>query len=257
MSTAASSTLPTVVRSQSTHGQVSYSSPASGQPTRTRSNAPRPTSSSHHSHRSSPRTYPHDTPPTANQAVLANVAQRDFEMTNVARPSSSRRSSSRDGQSDYRSEAPRSHQRTSSRPGSSRNSTDMSGVTAVANGGPTSAPQPAAYTERPPTLSQPSGGRRRTSVTTSTGTWLLGKTIGQGSMGKVKLAKNLETGEQVRYFHIWSSGQQRPCLADGHIRSQLRSYRDKRRTNMAIPRTNAQIDPKRFELPERQQWYRC
>jgi serine/threonine protein kinase KIN1/2 len=256
MSTAASSTLPTVVRSQSTHGQVSYSSPASGQPTRTRSNAPRPTSSSHHSHRSSPRTYPHDTPPTANQAVLANVAQRDFEMTNVARPSSSRRSSSRDGQSDYRSEAPRSHQRTSSRPGSSRNSTDMSGVTAVANGGPTSAPQPATYTERPPTLSQPSGGRRRTSVTTSTGTWLLGKTIGQGSMGKVKLAKNLETGEQVRYFHIWSSGQQRPCLADGHIRSQLRSYRDKRRTNMAIPRTNAQIDPKRFELPERQPWAR-
>jgi serine/threonine protein kinase KIN1/2 len=199
MSTTASSTLPTVVRSQSTHGQASYSSPASGQPTRTRSNAARPTSSSHHSHRSSSRTYPHDTPPTANQAVLASVAQRDFEATNVARPPSSRRSSSRDGQSDYRSEAPRSQQRASSRPGSSRNSTDMSGATAVANGGPTSAPQPAAYTERPPALSQPPSGRRRTSVTTSTGTWLLGKTIGQGSMGKVKLAKNLETGEQVRY----------------------------------------------------------
>ena len=198
MSTTASSTLPTVVRSQSTHGQAGYSSSSSGQPTRTRSNATRPTSSSHHSHRSSSRTYPHDTPPTANQAVLANVAQRDFETTNVARPSS-RRSSSRDGQFDYRSDAPRSQQRTSSRPGSSRNSTDMSGAVTVVNGGPTSAPQSVTYTERPSASSQPSNGRRRTSVTTSTGTWLLGKTIGQGSMGKVKLAKNLETGEQVRY----------------------------------------------------------
>jgi hypothetical protein len=199
MSTTASSTLPTVVRSQSTHGQAGYSSSSSGQPTRTRSNATRPTSSSHHSHRSSSRTYPHDTPPTANQAVLVNVAQRDFETTNVARPSSSRRSSSRDGQFDYRSDAPQSNQRTPSRPRSSRNSTDMSGAATVVNGGPTSAPQPPTYTERPPALSHPSSGRRRTSVTTPTGTWLLGKTIGQGSMGKVKLAKNLETGEQVRY----------------------------------------------------------
>jgi serine/threonine protein kinase KIN1/2 len=198
MSTMASSTLPTVVRSQSTHGQTSYSSPASGQPTRTRSNAARPTSSSH---RSSSRTYPHETPPTANQAVLASVAQRDFDTTNVARPSS-RRSSSRDGQSDYRSEAPRSQQRASSRPGSSRNSTDLSGATAMANGGPTSAPQSATYPERPPVPSQPNSGRRRTSVTTPTGTWLLGKTIGQGSMGKVKLAKNLETGEQVDIAHM-------------------------------------------------------
>jgi len=198
MSTTASSTLPTVVRSQPTHGQTNYSSPASGQPTRTRSNAARPTSSSHHSHRSSSRPYPHDTPPTANQAVLANVAQRDFETTNVARPSS-RRSSSRDGQFDYRSDAPRSQQRTSSRPGSSRNSTDMSGAATVVNGGPTSAPQSVTYAERPSAPSQPSSGRRRTSIATPTGTWLLGKTIGQGSMGKVKLAKNLETGEQVRY----------------------------------------------------------
>lgn len=39
--------------------------------------------------------------------------------------------------------------------------------------------------------------RRRTTVSTPTGQWALGKTIGAGSMGKVKLAKNLETGEQV------------------------------------------------------------
>lgn len=39
--------------------------------------------------------------------------------------------------------------------------------------------------------------KRRTTITTSSGQWALGKTIGAGSMGKVKLAKNLETGEQV------------------------------------------------------------
>jgi len=40
--------------------------------------------------------------------------------------------------------------------------------------------------------------KRRTTITApSTGTWALGKTIGAGSMGKVKLAKNAETGEQV------------------------------------------------------------
>jgi hypothetical protein len=39
--------------------------------------------------------------------------------------------------------------------------------------------------------------RRRTTITTPTGQWALGKTIGAGSMGKVKLAKNMETGEQV------------------------------------------------------------
>ncbi|KAJ5902176.1 hypothetical protein N7495_002704 [Penicillium taxi] len=44
------------------------------------------------------------------------------------------------------------------------------------------------------TASQP---RRRTTLTTPTGQWALGKTIGAGSMGKVKLAKNMDTGEQV------------------------------------------------------------
>jgi hypothetical protein len=40
--------------------------------------------------------------------------------------------------------------------------------------------------------------KRRTTITApSTGTWALGKTIGAGSMGKVKLAKHNETGEQV------------------------------------------------------------
>ena len=49
-----------------------------------------------------------------------------------------------------------------------------------------------------------SGGsnKRRTTITAQTGQWALGKTIGAGSMGKVKLAKNLETGEQVSKYTI-------------------------------------------------------
>lgn len=42
-----------------------------------------------------------------------------------------------------------------------------------------------------------SSNRRRTTITGPSGQWALGKTIGAGSMGKVKLAKKIETGEQV------------------------------------------------------------
>ncbi|KAH7388609.1 serine/threonine protein kinase-like protein Kin1 [Pyrenochaeta sp. MPI-SDFR-AT-0127] len=44
---------------------------------------------------------------------------------------------------------------------------------------------------------QPNTKRRTTITAPSTGTWALGKTIGAGSMGKVKLAKHIETGEQA------------------------------------------------------------
>lgn len=39
--------------------------------------------------------------------------------------------------------------------------------------------------------------RRRTTIDAQTGHWELGKTVGAGSMGKVKLARNKDTGEQV------------------------------------------------------------
>lgn len=51
--------------------------------------------------------------------------------------------------------------------------------------------------EARPGQPQPVNKRRTTITAPSTGTWALGKTIGAGSMGKVKLAKNAETGEQV------------------------------------------------------------
>lgn len=46
--------------------------------------------------------------------------------------------------------------------------------------------------------------RSRTTVPAPSGNWVLGKTIGAGSMGKVKLARKLETGEEVIYCSIIS-----------------------------------------------------
>jgi hypothetical protein len=56
------------------------------------------------------------------------------------------------------------------------------------------APQTSSGTRLHPTA-MPS--KRRTTVTTPSGQWALGKTLGAGSMGKVKVGKNIETGEQV------------------------------------------------------------
>ena len=197
MATATSSASPTVVRSSS----VRVPGGTADTPSRHRSNTQRPTSSSH---RSSSRSHTHDAPPVSNQAAFANVARRDHETTNLARRPSSRRSSSGerppDGGQQYQPEPTRSHHRDRSRPGSSRNSIDLSRVTTVvANGNsvPSQAPTSSAHAEKPTTSTHPSIGRRRTSISTTTGTWSLGKTIGQGSMGKVKLAKNIATGEQV------------------------------------------------------------
>lgn len=207
MATATSSATPAVVRSSSTRVPAGNAD----LPSRHRSNAQRPTSSSH---RSSSRSHTHDPPPISNQAALANVARRDHETITVSRRPSSKRSSSRDGGSDggqqYHPEPARSHHRDRSRPGSSRNSADMSRITTVvANGSSVASQAPAssAASDRPTSSAHPAMGRRRTSISTSTGTWSLGKTIGQGSMGKVKLAKNIETGEQVCRSH-------QPCVSN-------------------------------------------
>lgn len=206
MSTAASSASPAIIRSHSSsRSNPSYAPPSADIPHRTRSTATKQSSTSNNPHRTNSRTHSYDRAPPSNPAALANVARRDFETTDVARPSSSRRSSSRDRPYDappaaYRTESTRSHHRTSSRHRHNRDSSDMSGATTVvANAGSTPVQPPAAAgNERPAPTSHPSPARRRTTITAQTGQWALGKTIGAGSMGKVKLAKNLETGEQVR-----------------------------------------------------------
>ena len=200
---AASTTSPAVVRSSSRR-QPSYNAPSTDRPQRNASTR-QPSS------QITPQPDPQpqiDTRPlsSSQQASLAGVARRDYETTNVARPPSSRRSSSHDrsyaAPPPRRSESTRDTRRTSARPGSrSRNSSQMDAKAAAAAVAPSGAAQtPSGARETTDTAAQASGStttRKRTEIDAQTGKWSLGKTIGAGSMGKVKLAKNLETGEQV------------------------------------------------------------
>ncbi|KAF2745149.1 protein kinase kin1 [Sporormia fimetaria CBS 119925] len=125
---------------------------------------------------------PHSRRPSSQGANLANVAHRDYEQSNVAQ--TSRRSSSRD-----RTSAPPTRTE-SHRRGHNRYASDASAASAMPING-VAADSSRANAAAPTT-------RRRTTITApSTGTWSLGKTIGAGSMGKVKLAKHTVTGEQV------------------------------------------------------------
>lgn len=65
--------------------------------------------------------------------------------------------------------------------------------------------------------SRPSGksGKSRTTIPAATGNWILGKTIGAGSMGKVKLARRAEGGEQVAVKIV-----PRGSTDDGHNQSR-------------------------------------
>jgi hypothetical protein len=118
------------------------------------------------------------------QQGLNNVAVRDWEQTNLANDSV-RRSESRDRA------APTPTRTESGRRGHARYASDASTASALPVNG-------AAPDVRMGQVQQPTTKRRTTITAPSTGTWSLGKTIGAGSMGKVKLAKHLETGEQVR-----------------------------------------------------------
>jgi hypothetical protein len=72
----------------------------------------------------------------------------------------------------------------------------MSETSTIANGG---GPAPVVT----PIESRHGGrqGKSRTIIPAQSGNWILGKTIGAGSMGKVKLARRAEGGEQVCKQH--------------------------------------------------------
>lgn len=196
---APASTSPTVVRSHSTSSRPPR--PAQTDlPHRTRSVAVRSSNSSQpppqnqYSHAKTPS---HDRRPPSNYAALDSVARRDFEASNAARMPSRRDPSSERSQerpsTATRTESTRRHQRNPSTQSHQRERSDIVGTAAPDHAADSS--QHATGTHGTPTAAvQP---RRRTTITTPTGQWALGKTIGAGSMGKVKLAKNMETGEQV------------------------------------------------------------
>lgn len=194
----ASATTPAVVRSSSRR-QPSYTTPTEDRPRRAPSNASRPSTTAG----GLPRSHSQTRPSSSQQTALPGVARRDHEITNVARPqSSSHRSSSRDGSyatpTPKRTDSARESRYSTSRPSHSRNNSRMS-ATEAGSSAATSAQTPTGTRFHLDTAPHGSSGstKRRTTVTAQTGEWTLGKTIGAGSMGKVKLAKNLETGEQV------------------------------------------------------------
>lgn len=136
-----------------------------------------------------------NSPPTASRQAtsLASMARRDYEQSNLAQIPSSRRSSMGDRRSPERmpqQDRPRSTQRASSRSNRPPHASDQVNTAATTSEthGPTVA-RVESSTQGVP--------RRRTTITAQTGEWSLGKTIGAGSMGKVKVAKHLQTGEQV------------------------------------------------------------
>ena len=197
---AATAATPTVARSGSRR-QQSYTSPTSERHQRTPSSALRsPVTPAELPNRSDSYSYNHSRALSASQQPLATVSRRDHENTNLARPSSSRRSSSRDRSytgvaSVTRTETGRTSYRSNSRPSNVRYSSEATGVPdASTNGASTTTPT---STGGAPMQGSQGPVKRRTTIGAQTGQWSLGKTIGAGSMGKVKLAKNLETGEQV------------------------------------------------------------
>ena len=97
-------------------------------------------------------------------------------------------------------ESTRDSRHVSSRPTHVRNSSHISAAEAASAGIPLSTTQTSGSAKPPHDVVAPGtsgSAKRRTTIVAQTGEWVLGKTIGAGSMGKVKLAKNLETGEQV------------------------------------------------------------
>lgn len=178
---------PTAIDSNgSRRGQPqTYSSPSRTHSTRSRASAVPPSPQRASSSYSRP-------PTTSSRPVEEILPQRDYETTNVAQ-STRRRSTDRPPA--VRTESSRSasghHHRSSSRHHYAPS--DMSGTTATNNGG-----GPAPVVTPVESRHGSSKPRTRTTVPAKTGNWILGKTIGAGSMGKVKLAKRAEGGEQVR-----------------------------------------------------------
>lgn len=192
---------PTVVQNSSpSHRQTSYS--ASERPHRTQSTAsksgavvtPQRLPSSSQSYARSP----------SQQESLARVARKDHEQSNLAITPTSNRASL------DRGHGATPLARTVSIRDRNRSFSRQEGENHVPEA---SARSPPAIEEKitdPATQHMPSTNgqtRKRTTIELQTGTWVLGKTIGAGSMGKVKLAKNQGTGEQV---NRWPCGK-RDC----------------------------------------------
>lgn len=154
---------------------MSAAAPSSPAVVRTSSTSRRSVDRPHRSQSTNARPSGHAT--TRNPPGPPNTAaRRDWEQANAAQESPSRRS-----EDPSRADP--------SRRGHTRYASDASATAAMPINGVAADPRSGQV--------QANTKRRTTITAPSTGTWALGKTIGAGSMGKVKLAKHPDTGEQV------------------------------------------------------------
>ncbi|KAJ2893753.1 protein kinase kin1 [Zalerion maritima] len=196
-----------VSRSQSTRSSRPPSAPSSGLPHRA-------ASTRHHNNTARQKDYE---PGSVTQSQSHHSSRRS---SSRGRPSSSAQPSSSAAQNHDSSS--RTHRRSASRtsasaaPTSPRRPDNMAGTTAVANnGGPVAAPQPPAAAATDSRSATKHTSRSRTTIPTQSGKWILGKTIGAGSMGKVKLARKEDSSEQVACKII-----PRSSTDDGHHHSR-------------------------------------
>ncbi|KAI0968164.1 hypothetical protein F4678DRAFT_204572 [Xylaria arbuscula] len=130
------------------------------------------------------------------RAVQDVLPQLDYETTNVAHQSTRSSSKDRPPPVSRGAESKGVHRRASTRSNHSSHNSDMAATSAANNNGPAAVPpvMQAAADARATGAKQRTS---RTSIPTQSGKWTLGKTIGAGSMGKVKLARREDGAEQV------------------------------------------------------------
>ncbi|KAK6194138.1 transcriptional regulator [Pestalotiopsis sp. IQ-011] len=184
--------------------QGSHSHHPHGQPSRSHSTRSRPnTSTAGTPHRSVSHSTHHGhsrQSSTSSRPVQDVLPQRDYEASNLA----SKRSSSRDrhappasrGTAAAAADSKGVHRRPSNRaaghpPG------ERADPTVVANASNPEAVPPVMQAAADARATGAKTRTTRTSIPTQSGKWILGKTIGAGSMGKVKLAKKEDGSESV------------------------------------------------------------
>ncbi len=164
-----------VSRSQSTRSRPANNNGGVGNP-------PTRAASQHH------HNAPHHGP------VQDVLPHRDYETTNVAQ--TQKRASPKDLPAPPTDSSSRPQRRSSQRsaaplPPPTAATADMTPATVANNAGPALVAPGAAA------ASAARQSRSRTTIPTQSGKWILGKTIGAGSMGKVKLARKEDSNEQV------------------------------------------------------------
>lgn len=184
---------------------------AYGVPSRSQSTRSRPPTSSQAAalppHRAASTSHHHGSRSSSSGRPLQDIISPEEyarDPSNV--PSHSKRSSSNDRPptSSRADPSSRPHRRSSQRSNHSHGPSQQDMAPTGANN---PGPHGVADGGRAPSGSAPvRHGRSRTSIPSQSGKWILGKTIGAGSMGKVKLAKKEDSNEQVPLLSPVNSG---------------------------------------------------